>query len=272
MKLLHLIELSRWPNLKKPKDINEKLMWLEFNTDTSEWSRLADKHEVREYIRQKGFESNLIPTLGLYNAYDEIDFNSLPESFVIKTTNGCRQTEIVKNKNLIDHERLKNKIANWLAKPFGYATGEKHYQIIKPRIIIEKLLSDEEGKIPIDYKFYCFRGKVEACLVCTERDLKTQEYKLNLFNPEGWEEFQDSIIPSMRGKTDASKPPKNLQKMVEMASKLSENFPFVRVDLYEVGEKVYFGELTFTPSGCRSYNLTTKMLNEFGEKILLERF
>lgn len=267
IRLLHLIEMLRWPDLKNPQDINEKLMWMELYSDTSEWSRLADKYKVREYVKEKGFEKNLIPFYGEYDKYNQIDFERLPESFVIKSRNGCAQTAIIRDKKSIDHKKLKKEISGWLKRPFGYSTGEKHYTTIPKGLVVEKLMTTSQGNLPIDYKFYCFNGEVKACLVCTDRKIRTQEYNLNLMDVSTWEEIPDSIIPSRRGNPDFIPQPKRLEEMRTIASGLSEGFPFVRVDLYEIDGRVYFGEMTFTPAGCHSHNLMPSILRHFGEKI-----
>ena len=252
IKWLHFIELGRWPNLKKPIDINEKLMWLEINSDTSEWSRLSDKYEVRGFIKDCGFENTLVKLIGIYESINEIDFRSLPESFVIKSTNGSSQTIIVKDKTKVNIPQITKQIESWFKLPFGLATGEKHYLQIKPRIIIEELLPTKDGEHPLDYKFYCFNGKAEYCLILSERNIQKESYKINLKITSTWEEVSDAIKSKYLGKVSSETKPPELQKMISMAEKLSKKFPFVRVDLYNIEGKIFFGEMTFTPAGCRT--------------------
>lgn len=269
MRFLHLVELGRWPNLKNPKDINEKLMWMEFNTDTSQWSRLADKYGVREYVKLKGFGNILVPMIGVYDNFADIDFNALPMEFVIKSTNGSSQTIIVRDKTKLDPNKIGKNIGNWFKIRFGLSTGEVHYLKIKPRIIIEKILPLKNQDLPIDYKFYCFKGEVKACLVFSERNIQKEFYKINLVDPFTWKEIDNSIKPNYRGNLSNINKPSKLGEMISIARKLSEDFPFVRVDLYEIDSKIYFGEMTFTPAGCRTPYMTRQMLYKFGESLII---
>lgn len=264
MTWLHMIEMVKIPRMHPPKDFNEKIIWMEFNTDTTQWSNLADKYEVRKYIKNKGLENILIPLIGIFNSFDEINFSDLPGSFVIKTTNACEQIIIVKDKSKIKEEEIRKKISQWMKTPFGYKTGEVHYQKILPRIIIEELLPTKEGRSITDYKFYCFNGKVESCLVLTERNYVNKKYKVNFVNPYTWEDIPDFIKDKVRGDFNAIEKPKNIDKMIEVASILSKGFPFVRIDLYEVDGRVYFGEMTFTPAGGRAYYLTKNASEQLG--------
>lgn len=265
--LLHAIELSRFPDLKNPQDLNEKLIDLYFKSETSLWSQLTDKAAVREYIEKKGLKDILIPLAGIYSRADEIDFNSLPDSFVIKATDASARNIIVADKKLADFPKLKKIIDNWQKNKFGYATGEKHYLQIPPAIIIEEKLGGASEMLPIDYKFMCFNSEVHSCLVCSERDPKSFVSRRNLMNPYTWEEIPGSVNKFCHGNPLKAPKPQNLKKMVEIASKLSEGFPFVRVDLYEFQGNVYFGELTFTPSGCHISSITREVLLEMGKKL-----
>lgn len=267
MTWLHTIELGRKPDLKRPRDLNEKLIWMEFNTDTREWSRLADKYEVRKYIEEKGFKDSLIPLIGIYETLEELDFEVLPEDFVIKSTNGCEQTIIVKDKSKQDIAKIREEIKGWQKKPFGLATGETHYLRIKPRIIVESLLPLKDNTPPIDYKFYCFQGKVHSCLIVSNRNFEKHSYRLNLIEPQGWIEIPNAIKPPYIGCFESVAKPVNLNEMIEMAEKISQPFPFVRVDLYNIDGKIYFGEMTFTPAGGRPFYMTTQCLEEMGNLI-----
>lgn len=265
--LLHMIELLRIPDLKNPKDLNEKLMWLALNTDTSEWSRLSDKYEVRKFIASRGLGDILIPLSGVYDKVEEINFDEVPDAFVIKSTNGSAQNIIVKDKSKINTEAIIKEIVKWQKTKFGLASGEPHYLRIKPKLIIEKLLETKDHKLPVDYKFMCFNGKVHSCLVCSQRDDKTFVSKRNLFDVKTWQEITNSINPSYHGDISNTPKPLNLDKMVDIAKKISEGFPFVRVDLYNIEGKIYFGEMTFSPSGCRIASINHHTLSEMGKLI-----
>lgn len=268
MFLLHINELLRLPDLKNPKDFNEKLMWIEHNCDPTERARLSDKYDVRKFIIEKGFREILIPCFGVYGNFEDIDFDSLPDSFVIKSTNGCGQTIIVRNREQLDSLNVKKRIKHWFKVPFGYETGEIHYVKIPPRIIIEYLLPMENDQLPTDYKFYCYNGSVKGCLIVTERNQEKETYKLNYIDPASWNELP-GITNKYRGDFQSINRPDGIDEMIKIAEKLSVGFPFVRVDLYYIAGKIYFGEMTFTPAGCRTTYMTRETLKELGGMIKL---
>lgn len=249
-KLLFLMRTHKWPNLKNPKTFNEKTTWLKLNKYNNDdlASKCADKYVVREYVESKGCGEILNELYGVYDNFDEINFDKLPDKFVIKCTHGCAYNIIVKDKSNFDIDAARKKIKHWQKEKYGYATAELHYTKIKPRIIVEKYLCDKDEKMPVDYKFYCMNGEVKCILVCSERDKKL---KLSYYNVN-WVRFKYE-----RDKWSSAKDikkPANLKKMIEYAEKLSGGFPFVRVDLYSDGGRIIFGELTFTPAcGCAPY-------------------
>ena len=180
----------------------------------------------------------------MYDDFDQINFNNLPSKFVLKCTHGCGYNIICDDKEKLNIVAAKRKVNKWLKEKYGYATTKLHYTKIKPRIIIEKYLCDESGKMPIDYKFYCMNGKVKCILVCSEREKKL---RLSYYDTQ-WHRLKYEKV-SRSSKIDIKKP-KNLEKMINYAEKLSNEFPFVRVDLYNDNGKIIFGELTFTPACC----------------------
>ena len=244
--ILYILRTKEIPNLKNPQNFNEKMtkLKLENYNKNEKVSILADKYEVRKYVEEKGYKNMLNELYGVYDNVEQIDFEGLPKKFAIKCTHGCAYNVICKDKEKLNIEDTKNKINKWMREKYGYATQELHYTKIKPRIIIEKYLCDENDKMPIDYKIYCFNGKAKCILVCSERDekLKLSYYDLD-WNRENFEKKNWS------SKKEILKPD-NLNEMIECAEKLSEGFPFVRVDLYDKDDKIVFGELTFTPACC----------------------
>lgn len=264
--LLHRIQLGRWPDLHNPKDLNEKIMWLEFNTDTSLWSRLADKYEVRSYLQEKGLGRYLLTLYGVYDSVDEIDFNALPDSFAIKMTNGYGQTILVHDKSRTDLVKLRRQIAAWGMKRFGIAGAEPHYSRIRPRIIAEQLLPVAEGELPIDYKFMCFNGKPDTCLLCSGRDADTFHCKFDLYRLPVWQRNINGINLPFRPVRSFA-PPLNLDEMLKTAELIAKEFPFVRVDFYEVDGKMFIGELTFTPAAGRIEYITLQTLLDMGNRI-----
>lgn len=265
--LLHIIELKRFPKLRNPRDLNEKIMWMAFNRDTTLWSQLSDKYEVRKYVAEKGFSNILIPIVGVYDKFEDIPQANLPSKFVIKSTDGSAQNIMVYDKDTADWNRIRDIINNWHSLKFGYATGEPHYINIPSRIIIEEMLPIKEDGLPIDYKFMCFNGKVHSCLVCSERDDQTFLSKFNLFNVKDWSEIKNGIRDINRGKAHKIQKPLFFNEMARIATILSQGFPFVRVDLYQIEKQIYFGEMTFTPAGFRISYINPSTLLEMGNII-----
>lgn len=249
-KLLFFIRTKKIPNLKNPKTFNEKTTYLKLydyaNNDLV--IKCADKYKVREYIKEKGYESILNDLYGVYNSFDEIDFDSLPDKFVLKCTHGCAYNIICDDKSKFNIYEARKKVNKWMKEKYGLATTELHYTKIKPKIIIEKYLCNEQGTMPTDYKFYCMNGKIKIILVCSEREKKL---KLNYYDNNWNEVFYGK--KSLRNVNKIEKP-KNLDKMIKISEILGKNFPYVRVDLYNDNGKIIFGELTFTPAcSCAPY-------------------
>ena len=265
--ILHAIETLRFPNLRNPKDLNEKLILLAFTSDTAKWSELTDKYEVRKYVAECGFSDILIPLFGVYHNPKEILLELLPEKSVIKTTNGSGQTIIIEDKSKTDISEIRKTLDFWIKRPFGFETGETHYLFIPPRIIVEEKIENAKGALPTDYKFMCFNGFVHSCLVCSERDAKTFESKRNLMDTDKWMEIPDSVKPDLQGEATKLERPQRLEEMVYIASRLSKGFPFVRIDLYEADGKIFFGEMTFSPAGFHITSITRKILLEMGDLI-----
>ena len=230
-------------DLENPKTLSEKLMWLRVYDNSPLKTKCADKYEVREYVKEKIGEEYLIPLYGVYDNFDEIDFDSLPNQFVMKCNHGCGYNIIVKDKAKLDIKDTKAKINTWLKEDFGSYFGEIHYSAIKPRIVIEKYIENLDGDIE-DYKYFCFNGKPYCFLYCTDRKsgvLKNSFFDLN------WKNMQFNYTGELY--TKDIKKPKNYELMNEIAKKLSKDFKHVRVDLYNIEGKIYFGELTFTGYG-----------------------
>lgn len=262
-KILFLIRTKKWPNLKEPQTFNEKTTWLKITeySNNDLISKCADKYEVRDYIKKNNYEEILNELYGVYDNFDEIDFNKLPNKFALKCTHGCAYNIICKDKTKFNIENARKKVNKWMDEKYGYATTELHYTKIKPRIIVEKYLCDKNDKMPIDYKFYCINGNIECILVCSERD---EKLKLSYYN-QNWERLNYEKKEWSSKKNIAK--PKNLKEMIKVAKKLSKEFIFVRVDLYCDNEKIIFGELTFTPACCCAPYYNEYSNNELGKKI-----
>lgn len=231
---------------RNPKDLIEKIIYMQFNSDTALWTKLADKFQAREYISLKCGNEYLPKLYGKYIDANDIDFDALPSKFVIKTNNGCGTVLLIKNKNTIDTKAIVRKVNNWLKIDYGYVNAQKHYLSIPKCIIIEEFLhsSNKNDDSPlIDYKFHCFNGVPECCLVVSSRNSKKHTYKLNLYDMQ-WRDISNNLC-SFRGNEGVSCP-KSLNIMIDLCHKLGQSIPYVRIDFYEIDGFVYVGELTFT--------------------------
>ena len=215
------------------------------------WTKCADKYAMREYVKVCGYEEYLPKNYGKWDSADEIDFNSLPNEFVLKSNNGCGTVLIVRDKTILDIKATRKKMKQWLKVPFGWSGGELHYTQIKPCIIAEELLhqDDEQVKISpnsiVDYKVWCINGEPENVLLVYGRD--KSGYYLDLYNTQ-WERLDDKLKKNAHFlfNDQPVQKPTCLSEMLEMAKELSRPFPEVRVDFYIVDGKPMIGELTFS--------------------------
>ena len=230
-------------NLENPQTFNEKIQWLKLYDSTPIKTRLADKYLVRNWIKEKIGEEYLIPLLGVWKKADDINFDTLPNQFVLKCNHGCGYNIIVQDKTKLDINDAKIKLTNWLSENFAFKYGlQLHYKNIKPLIIAEEYIEQIDEQI-CDYKFLCFNGQVKYCWI--DKDRYTN-HKRNIYNMN-WEKLD----VKMHTKYDTiyeCKKPVNFDKMVKFAEILSKDFRFVRVDFYESNNKLYFSEMTFTSS------------------------
>ncbi len=228
--------------LSNPKTYNEKMQWLKLYNAIPIKTVLADKYTVRNWVAQKIGKEYLIDLLGVYERFDDIDFNKLPSQFVIKCTHGCGYNLIVKDKSTFNIDEARKTVNAWLDENFAYTSYEMHYKNIKPKIIIEKYIQNHHADDLYDYKFWCFNGKVEYIQFLSDR------YKSGLkmaFFDRNWNK-QNFVYNYPRNESTISKP-KQLQEMIEISEKLASEFVHARVDLYLSDEgKIYFGEITFT--------------------------
>ena len=254
-------------HLDNPQTFNEKIQWLKLYDSTPEKTRLADKYLVRDWVKEKIGEEYLIPLLGVWDNFDDIDFDTLPNQFVIKCNHGCGYNIIVKDKSKLDIQDARKKINQWMNEDFAFRNGfELHYSAIKPKIIIEKFI-ENSGNDLYDYKFWCFNGKADYVQFLSERN--TNGLKMAFYNQK-WEK-QNFVYSFPLDQKNITKP-NNIDKMFELAEKLAKGFPHVRVDFYRLDDgKIYFGEMTFTSaSGACKWN-NEKINIIFGKKIKLPK-
>lgn len=247
IQLVYYLEMRKWPNLTNPQTYNEKLQWLKLYDRRPEYSMMVDKHAVKSYVSSLIGEEYIIPTIGVWNDPKEIEWEKLPKQFVLKTTHGGGNTGVVvcKDKSVFDRETAIVKLEKSLSQDLYKILREWQYKDVPKRIIAEEYKEDSKTHSLDDYKFFCFDGEVKALFVATGR----QEYAEPRFDYFDAEFNHLDIVQHhpMSGKNIQK--PVSFDKMKWMAEKLSKGIPAVRVDLYEVDGKVYFGEYTFTHHG-----------------------
>lgn len=268
--LMYYLSFHKMMDLDNPTSLVEKINWMQFNADTSLWTLCADKYRMREYIAEKGLEDHLPHLYGHWDNPDGIDFDSLPNEFVLKSNNGCGTVKIVHDKSELDIHATKKMLKDWL-KPYGYVGGQSHYLRIKPCIIAEELLhQDEKEKLfsptsLVDYKMWCINGEPESVWVAYNRH-NVFMVNMALFDKD-WKPIpqflKDTAQETYRPEVIIPKPV-CFEEMKEMARKISAPFPQLRLDFYIINDKPYVGEMTFT-SGYGFY--TDEYYNYLGYKV-----
>lgn len=237
----YFIVFGKRLRLKNPQTYSEKLQWLKLHEGDPIYTRMVDKAEAKKYVTEIIGEEYIIPTYGVWNHFDEIDFDKLPDQFVLKTTHDSGGVIICKDKKTLDKNAAKVKLEKSLKNDYYYTSKEWPYKNVVPRIIAEKYMEDESGEL-CDYKLFCFDGKMKALFIATDRFTSGEETKFDFFD----ENFNH--LPFTNGHPNATKPikkPESFQQMKDLAEKLSQKIPHVRVDFYCTNGKIYFGELTF---------------------------
>ena len=229
-------------NKEKIIYFGEKIQWLKLYGNLEKYSNYVDKYKVREYIRKTIGEEYLIPLINVYNNTNEIDYTKLPNEFVMKLNHGSGYNLIIKDLQKENTDKINKQLEKWLKEDYYKIKKEYQYKNVKKKIICEKLIQDASGDL-LDYKFFFFYYKTEFVKVDFER---FKEHKVNFYDKnwnllnikeKGWENYKKNC-----------EKPKNFDEMLKVAEKLAKKFQFVRVDLYNVDGKIYFGELTFTPA------------------------
>jgi len=239
-------------DLKTPKLYTEKIQWLKLYDASEQKARLADKYRVREWIGNQLGEEYLIPLLGAWDNFMDIDFEALPNSFVLKANHGSGMNIIVKSKYDIDFDSMRDEVERWLQIDYTYVSGfEMHYSKIKPVIIAEEYIEQLDGNL-YDFKIHCFGGRPVFIQLIGDRNLETHGGYQAFYNTE-WEKL-DVTFGDYPTYEKIIEKPTSLDEMLRVARVLSKDFCYVRVDLYSLNSHVYFGEMTFTPaSGMYPY-------------------
>ena len=232
-------------DLDNPIRYTEKLQYLRLYVYPKDplVSKCAGRVGVRDYIKEIGLEDTLIPIIGVYDDFDDIDFDALPNQFAMKCTHGSGMNYICFDKSQADKATLRKRFKKWLKTNYGKKTVELHYAPIKPQIIIEELML-ENNKLPTEYKIHVFNGVAKSLYVVTSRgvDIRYNNYYID------WTPFDGSQFNGWKKTDYPLEKPDNFKNMVVLAEKIAKKFPFVRVDLYDINGKIYFSEMTFTPA------------------------
>jgi hypothetical protein len=244
LKVYYYLKMGEKLNLENPKTFNQKIQWLKLNNTNPRYMQMVDKYAVRELIKNEIGEEYLIPLLGAWKSFDEIDFDKLPDQFVLKANHDSGSVVICKDKSSFDFNAAKSKLTKKLKQNYFYSGREMPYKQVKPIIIAEKYMVDESGSELKDYKFFCFNGEPKVMFVASDRfaDIKFDFYDMD-FN---WLPFSTGIHLTTQKKivkTEAHK------RMINLSAKLSQGIPHVRVDFYNINGKIYFGEFTFHHDG-----------------------
>lgn len=240
LKVFFRIHMGYWMDFDNPKTFNEKLQWLKLNDKRFEYSQMVDKVAAKDYVKSIVGEKYIIPTLGVWNSVNEIDWEYLPNQFVIKSTNDSGGVLVCKDKINFDIKAARRKLKSWGGRNYSSINKEYPYKNVPQRFIAEEYLEDESGCELKDYKFFCFDGEAKFLFVATGRQMNDCRFDFY--------DIEFNHLPIQNGHPNAKirpKKPKNFEEMIHVAEKLSKGIPHVRVDLYNINGVIYFGELTF---------------------------
>ena len=242
--VMYRLRRGYWMDFKNPVKFNEKLQWLKLHDHKSQYIKMVDKYEAKKYVAEIIGDEYIIPTIGVWDSVDDIDFNSLPDQFVLKCTHDSGGLVICKDKKLLNFEEAKQKIKKSMASNYYNVGKEWPYKYVKRRIIAEQYVAVDNHDLT-DYKFYCFGGEPKYCQVINDRSTKET---IDFFDTE-WNHQEFVGLNTKAGNAEhIPERPMNLKLMLKLASSLSEGISFSRIDLYEIGRKCYFGEITFFPA------------------------
>ena len=270
IKIRFYAKFKRFPRLKDPQDLNEKILWQKLYADTSLWTELADKYRVRNYLESKGLGKYLVKLYGKWDNVDDIDFSTLPNEVIFKANNGDGKGTnlIIRDLRNADLPKIKAKLKGWLErKNIGDLAAEPQYKGIPPLIIAEQVIPLSTGYSSlVDYKIWCINGEPLFVYTCNDRDADGGGADVMTYDLEWNAHPELAIFTSEYRKAKLLPKPKNLDEMLQLAKTLSAVSPIVRVDLYNVDGKIYFGELTFTSQGGMMDYFTPEFLEALGQK------
>ena len=242
LKVMFRLKMGYWMDIDNPQTYNEKLQWLKIYNRRPEYTHMVDKYAVKEYVASIIGQQYIIPTLGVWDSVDDIDFDSLPSQFVLKCTHDSGGIVICTDKSQLDIDAAKAKLKAGLKTDYYPRSREWPYKDVPHRIIAEQYMVDESGYELKDYKFFCFDGQPKALFVASDRSHPTEETKFDFFD------IEFNHLPFTNGHPNSTKPvlkPQGYDTMCALAAKLSEGMPHARIDFYDINGYIYFGEITF---------------------------
>lgn len=240
-KIRYWLELDTWPDFQNPQKFTEKIQWIKLNERTKLRHLAANRLAIRKYVAKQINNEHLVPLLSKFKELTQSKWNSLPDQFVLKANHGCEMIAIIQDKQQEQLEEVRQQTEQWKETDYYSFSREWAYKGLPRTILAEKLLLTEAGEIPNDYKFFCFNGKVKIIQVDYDR---FGNQRRNLFDRNFNRIEGELLYPPYEG---ATQKPKQLDKAIEIAEKLSADFTFLRADLYLMDEEIYFGELTNYP-------------------------
>ena len=251
IRLLYANKMKKWLDFDNPQTFNEKLQWLKLYNRKPEYTNMVDKYEAKKFVASIIGEEHIIPTLGVWDSFDEIDFDRLPDQFVLKCTHDSGGLVICRDKSKLDKGKARKMIRHCLKRNYYRNTREWPYKNVRPRVLAEQYMVDESGYELKDYKLMCFNGKVRCTFACSQRDSK-DGLCINTYDRD-WNPMPFGR-ENVRNSEELPKP-SCYDRMVELAEILSDGIPFIRVDFYQINGKPYIGELTFFPaSGMKRFD------------------
>ena len=252
-------------NLKNPRTFNEKLQWIKLYDHNPLYTTLVDKYKVKSYVTERVGANYVIPLLGAWDNVDEIEWDKLPNQFVVKCSHDCGGMVICKDKSKLDIEKATEKLRRAFGKNYYYEGREGPYKNVQPKVFAEAYMEDEFGELR-DYKFFCFDGEVKAMFIASDRQKDGEEVKFDFFDADF------NHLPFTQGHPNAKQlpeKPKGFEEMKRLAAQLSKGLPEVRVDFYDVNGHIYFGEFTFFHFGGMVKFNPVEWDYKFGEWIKL---
>lgn len=278
LKIRYYYVFKKKLDLKNPKDLNEKILWAKLYSDTTKWTELADKYKVRKYVEGLGLKEYLVKLYAVWYKTSDVNFDKLPETFIIKANNGDGKgtNKIIKKTELTAGLKAKylKMIDEWLKrKKIGILHAEPHYKDMIPCVIAEEVLPLESGATSLtDFKIWCFNGRAHYIWVCNDRSAGGNSAHVMTYDLQWNAHPEFSVFNSDYLQGEPMLKPENLDEIISVAEKLSKGFPELRVDLYNVNGKVYFGELTFSSQGGFMDFYTPEFNLELGSKFSISDF